>query len=671
MATQEQVRPAAGSGPDLAVRGRDQFMLSLLLALGCLAGCALLQLFLYARPAPHGGAFLLEWKRYFALSLYYELLGVWLLAFPFFLLWLALYRRRLRSRWWRLIGAVQAALMTLNLLLSAADHEILRFLGVRLNASFVLAYGQPRLLADGLFLDLVRADRGGAYLPIILVIAVPSLYLWWASRLLRERSRRAPPLWFAILLALVPLAAPANGWRMATGQFRLRKVEPVLLAFATDMVAGFEDLQPPSDMDRLIGEYQRAWLARSADPKWRFPDSSRPYLRAPAQPAPNASAEPRWNVIYLQLETLRGVDTGFLRPDLPRSPTPYLDRLARGPDAAVWTRALSFGMPSINGIFATHCSIMPPSRRYITSLTDVRFLCLPELLRSRGYRAEMFHGDDTDWDNSTVWFRSWYDKLWRYPRAGRRDRDVFRRAAERIRQLGRSGKPFFAAVVSVSNHTPFTSQERATDIAGYATPAERILNTTHYTDDVVRELIESLRPEPWFKRTLIVVIGDHGFNVGEHKQVPGQQNLYRESVWVPFIIAGAHPRLATGVHDDIVTQLDLAPTLADLLGHETANPWQGHSLLAVKPGGGVAFGFRQSLLTETATWTALRDPSDGQARLYRAREDWLQRRNLALQHPALTRRLLDRADRARRLNDFLLRHDRLWRPPPPGSRSAS
>ena len=645
------------------MRGRDAFMLALLLALACLLLAGLLQVLLYARPAPHGGPFLVEWQRYFWLALYYEMLGVWLVSTPFFLLWLILYRQDLRSRWWQALAALQGGLLTLYLLLSAIDHEVLRFLGVRLNASFAYAYGQPGVVSDGMFLDVLRADRGGAYLSLVIAIAAPLLFLALAARIMRRGWRPLLPCWLAILLVLVPLLAPANAWRMATGQFRLRKIEPVVLAFATDLAAGTEDLSPPADLDRMAADHRRAWLARSADPGWRFPDPSRPYLRVPAASPSAIESGPRWNIIYIQLESLRGVDTGFLNPARRPSPTPYLDELARRSDAAVWTRAVSFGMPSINGIFATHCSIMPPSRRYITALTHVGFLCLPTLLRAHGYRAELFHGDDTDWDNSTLWFNRWYDRLWRYPHARRRDREVFRAAAARIRQLGRSGRPFLATVVSVSNHTPFTSVDPATDIAGQGTAAERILNTTHYTDDVVRELVESLRGEPWFARTLIVITGDHGFNTGEHGQVPGQHNLYRESLWVPLIVAGPHPRLPLGTHEGLVSQLDLAPTLADLLGLRVANPWQGHSLLAVRGDGGLGFGFRDSLVAEGPDWTAVRDPGDGEARLYRTREDWLQEHDLARQHPGIARPLLDRAERARRLNDYLLRHDRIWRTP--------
>src|SRR5690349_24134977 len=100
------------------MRGRDAFMPALVLALACLLLATLLQVLLYARPGPHGGPFLVEWQRYFWLALYYEMLGVWLVSTPFFLTWLILYRRDLRSRWWHALAALQGGLLTFYLLFS-------------------------------------------------------------------------------------------------------------------------------------------------------------------------------------------------------------------------------------------------------------------------------------------------------------------------------------------------------------------------------------------------------------------------------------------------------------------------------------------------------------------------------------------------------------------------
>lgn len=618
---------------------------------------------MYLRPAPHGGAFLVEWERYFWLALYYEMLGIWLICLPFFIAFLLLYRRDLHAGLWRGVLALQAILLTAYLALSQLDHEVLRFLGVRLNLSFLYVYGQPRMLGDPLFLDVLATDKGGPFVSLGLLLTAPGLFGWWCYRTIRAAGRvpgRSVPLWLALAFAVVPLAAPAKGWHQATSQFRLRKVEPVTLAFATDSASGFAEWSRPADFAALAVEYQRRWLERSADPGWRFPDPGRPYLRVPAARSVTPAAG-HWNVIYLQLETLRGMEMGALNRHAERSSTPFLDQLASASDAAVWTRASSFGMPSINGLFAGHCSVAPSSRRYITGYTDTALLCLPELLRQHGYRAEMFNGGDTDWDNSSPWLRRWYERLWRFPEADGRDRIVFRSAARHLRRLGQGDAPFFATIVSATNHTPFRSREPRLDIAGDRTPAERIRNTTHYTDDVVREFVESIRGEPWFARTLIVITGDHGINLGEHGLASGQQDLFRESVWVPLIIVGAHPAIPAGRHDLPASLLDIAPTIADLLGIRVANPWIGHSLLAVRDGGGLGFAVRDSSLWESSAWSAVQEPGTGAIRLYARESDWLQRRDIADASPDLARNLIDRAERARRLNDYLLRHDLIWR----------
>ncbi len=633
--------------------GRDAFDSAWRLALLAWLGCVLLQILLYARPGPHGDPFLLEWRRYFGLSVYFELLGIWLIAFPFLLLWLALWTRPLGPRW-RFLNPVLLLLLTANLVLSAFDHEILRFLGTRVGLSFLAVYARTATLGDTLFQDVLLADRGGAWWPPLLLVGLPAAYLFLGARLLRRAPAWRPPFWLALVLAIVPLAAPANGWAQATSLFRIRRTEPAILALAADVRLGFADIEAPPDLAALAAGHRKIWLAQSSDPGWRFPDPGRPYLRAPTRPAP---PEPRrWNVIYLQLETFRGVDLGFLTDRRP-SPTPFLDGLAASPEATTWIRGLSFGMPTINGLFATHCSIAPHSSRFITSFTATRFHCLPEALRRRGYRAEMFNAGDTDWDNSTMWLNLWYDRLWRFPEARGRDRPVFRAAAGRIRALGRSGRPFFASVVSVSNHTPFNPPEPGFGPDGGAASKARILATIRYTDDVVREFVESLRSEPWFADTLLVVVGDHGFNLGEHDVPPGRISLYREAIWIPIVIAGRHPRLASGRRDGIATLLDVAPTLADLLGLREPAAWQGHSL--VEGGGSAAFAFAVQgwRFAEAGRWSMVQAPSDPRPRLFDRSSDWLQRRDRAGAHPDVAAAFAARADSARRLNDYLLRND--------------
>jgi len=643
-------------------RGADQFHLAWRLTAAGWIGCALLQFILYLRPSPYGGPFLLQWKVFIVRPLAYELLSTWLIALPFLVLWLALYRRPLPSPRWRRAQWALAALMALNLLITAFDHELYRFLGLRLGPNFLDVYADPTTLADSLFLNVLRGDRGGPFLSPVLCLGAPGLYLWWAGR----RIRRGPPpsgrlganRALATALVAVPLAIGLTAYLLAHAKFRLSRLEPAPFAIVRDFAWNYQDARPPGDIARLSAEWQARWLAGSRDRGWRFPDPRYPFLRVPADPAEPAAAD-RWNVLIIQLESVRGLETGDLMPGLAPSPTPYLDALAARPDAAVWTRALTFGPPSINGRFALQCSVTPSSRRFITAQTTATFYCLPDALRRRGYRAEMFAAGDIDMDNSTVWVMQMYHRLWRYPQEGQRDRQIFRHAAARIRELGRQG-PFVATLISASNHHPFRSPEPELDMAGHATVHQRIRNTARYTDDVVGELIGTLAREPWFARTLIVVNSDHGYNLGEHGGLVGAYSLYRESTWTPFLIVGAHPRLPHGRHDEVVTLLDVAPTIADLLGIREANPWHGHSLLALDPRRPVRFAFRDSATAEADGWSAVLDGQDGRARLYDARTDWLQRRDRAADHPGVAERMLGQAERERRFNDYLLRQGRLW-----------
>jgi len=644
-------------------RGADHYAIAWRLAAGAWLACALLQLILYLRPSPYGGPFLVRWATFIIRPLLYEMLSVWLIAFPFFLLWLILYDRGLSSTRWRLLHWLLAVLMGFNLLVTAFDHELYRFLGLRLGPNFLDVYGDPDTLDDSLFLNVLRGDRGGPFLSVLLCIAAPGLYSWWAARTVRRRSRTLPPQRYgfrvATLILIMPFAVGLNAYVLAKAKFRLSRLEPAPFAMIRDFNLNHGDDAPPGDPRALAGAWQREWLAASGEPGWRYPDPAWPYLKVPANPAAPGPND-RWNVILIQLESVRGVDTGHLRPDRAMSATPYLDTLAARPDAAVWTRAMSFGPPSLNGLFALQCSLMPTSRRYITSQSRATFHCLPDALRSLGYRAEMFSSGDMDMDYSTAWLSRMYDKLWHYPKFDQKDRPAFRHAAARIREIGRNG-PFIASLFSATNHHPFRSPEPNLNmVAEDAPPRRRILNTLRYTDDVLREFIESLRKEAWFDRTMFVISNDHGYNLGEHGGAVGALNLYRESTWTPLLIVGPHPRLPKGRHEGMATLLDIAPTIADLIGLREANPWQGHSLVSVRPGRRFRFAFRESILAEADGWSALRDGQDGRTRLFRTSEDWLQQHDLAERGAGRAAAMIDDADRQRRFNDYVLRHGRLW-----------
>ncbi len=96
----------------------------------------------------------------------------------------------------------------------------------------------------------------------------------------------------------------------------------------------------------------------------------------------------------------------------------------------------------------------------------------------------------------------------------------------------------------------------------------------------VGELVEFLRAEGRLDETIIVMLGVHGEEFGEHGGAGHGMTLYEESLRVPLSIR-APDMVATGRITAPVDLLDLAPTLADLLGVPAPQPWQGESLIGV------------------------------------------------------------------------------------------
>jgi arylsulfatase A-like enzyme len=98
-------------------------------------------------------------------------------------------------------------------------------------------------------------------------------------------------------------------------------------------------------------------------------------------------------------------------------------------------------------------------------------------------------------------------------------------------------------------------------------------------DAVVGRIVQTLQRTGLAGNTLLLYTGDHGLAGGRHGLL-GKQNLYECALRVPGILAG--PGIPAGKAVDVLaSQLDLAPTLLDLLGlRDLAGGMEGHSLRA-------------------------------------------------------------------------------------------
>ena len=101
------------------------------------------------------------------------------------------------------------------------------------------------------------------------------------------------------------------------------------------------------------------------------------------------------------------------------------------------------------------------------------------------------------------------------------------------------------------------------------------LACTSFVDSCVGIVLDALAKGPHAKNTVVVLLSDHGFHLGE-KARWAKRSLWDESTRVPLIIAA--PGREPGTTDAPVGLVDLYPTLLDLCGLESEPALDGHTL---------------------------------------------------------------------------------------------
>ncbi len=101
-----------------------------------------------------------------------------------------------------------------------------------------------------------------------------------------------------------------------------------------------------------------------------------------------------------------------------------------------------------------------------------------------------------------------------------------------------------------------------------------------YADEHIGMMLKQLADMNVLNDTIIIVSSDHGENQGELNVYGDHQTADYWTCRVPLVIAG--PGIQEGhVDKGFHYQLDLAPTLADMVGVEPADQWDGQSFLPV------------------------------------------------------------------------------------------
>lgn len=159
------------------------------------------------------------------------------------------------------------------------------------------------------------------------------------------------------------------------------------------------------------------------------------------------------------------------------------------------------------------------------------------------------------------------------------DGSFMRQSVEKLRRgdIWPEGTHVFLQWVTYSGHNPFVLPDRMKliDIKGnYPSKMNDYMTMVNYTDHSLSVLIEYLKSRSDWKKTMVVIVGDHE-GLGTYRQEwlrdkTASRILSRETC-VPMIILNS-PQ--SGRYDEPMGQIDVYPTLLDLLNLR-AYGWQG------------------------------------------------------------------------------------------------
>lgn len=190
-----------------------------------------------------------------------------------------------------------------------------------------------------------------------------------------------------------------------------------------------------------------------------------------------------------------------------------------------------------------------------------------------------------------------------------------------LKRLKDTGKPFFVAAGFVKPHLPFNApkkywnlyspsdfKDKASEFWPENAPKQAFMNsgelrTYHgipksgpigndleitlqhayyasvsYTDANVGLLLNALDELGLRKNTIVVLWGDHGWNLGEHA-IWGKHNSFKTALSAPLIISA--PNMEIGKCASLAEFIDIYPTLTELCNLPTPSNLEGKSLVEV------------------------------------------------------------------------------------------
>ena len=280
-------------------------------------------------------------------------------------------------------------------------------------------------------------------------------------------------------------------------------------------------------------------------------------------------------VIFLQ-ESLGAEYVGALG-GLPL--TPNFDKLTK--EGLLFTNLYATGTRSVRGIEAVVTGFLPTPSSSVVKLgkSQENFFSLAEVLKRKGYSTSFVYGGSSNFDNMASFFngngfddivdeRDFADSDYNFKGTwGVCDEDLVRKGNNLYKSYG--DKPFFSLMFSSSNHEPFEFPDGKIKL--YDEKKNTVNNAIKYADYAIGKFFELAKNEAYYKNTVFIVIADH------NTRTWGKDLIPINKFHIPALIIA--PNL-TGemTYNKLCSQIDIPPTLLDLIGIDIETPMIGRDL---------------------------------------------------------------------------------------------
>ncbi|MDP1596014.1 MAG: sulfatase-like hydrolase/transferase [Methylotenera sp.] len=280
------------------------------------------------------------------------------------------------------------------------------------------------------------------------------------------------------------------------------------------------------------------------------------------------------NVVLISVESLSASYLGAYGNQ--ENLTPYLDKLGR--ESLVFDKLFATGTRTVRGLDALSIAIPPiPGQAIVHRPNSEHLATIGELLEAKNYSTFFIYGgygvfdsmntyfrgndykvvDRTDFDKSTIQS----ENVW-----GVDDESLFNNSLKIFDENVNTNKPFFAHIMTTSNHRPYTFPVGKIDL-----PQGSRRGAVKYTDYAIGQFIKHAKTKPWFKDTLFVIVADHCASVAGKTKLPVGKYHIPLFFYAPDLLPAGH-------YSRIASQIDIVPTLLDVLGASGAEHFYGQSM---------------------------------------------------------------------------------------------